>query len=117
MADGLYYSDAIIWAKGTGVVGGYANGNFGPDDYMTREQLATMMYRYAKYKGYDVDKKTDLTAFPDAGNVTEFAETAMSWAVAKGLITGDNGNLNPQGTANRAVTATIMNRFVEAFGE
>ncbi len=117
VADGLYYSDAIIWAKGTGVVGGYANGNFGPDDYMTREQLATMMYRYAKYKGYDVDKKTDLTAFPDAGNVTEFAETAMSWAVAKGLITGDNGNLNPQGTANRAVTATIMNRFVEAFGE
>ena len=117
VADGLYYSDAIIWAKGTGVVGGYANGNFGPDDYMTREQLATMMYRYAKYKGYDTEKGTDLTAFPDAGNVTEFAETAMSWAVAKGLITGDNGNLNPQGTANRAVTATIMNRFVEAFGE
>ena len=117
VADGLYYTNAIIWAKGTEIVGGYADGNFGPDDYMNREQLATMMYRYAKYKGYDVDDSADLSEFPDAGNVTEFAQTAMSWAVANGLITGDGGNLNPQGTANRAVTATIMNRFVNAFEE
>lgn len=115
VADGLYYTDAIVWAKGTGVVGGYDNGYFGPDDFMNREQLATMMYRYAQYKGYDTAARADLSAFPDAGNVNAFAQEAMQWAVAEGLISGDNGMLNPQGNANRAVTATIVNRFVNAY--
>lgn len=113
----MYYSNPVIWAKDTGVVGGYDNGNFGPNDNMNREQLATMMFRYAKYKGYDITARADLGAFPDAANVNTFAKEAMQWAVAKKLITGDNGNLNPQGTANRAVTATIVNRFVDAFAE
>lgn len=113
----MYYSNPVIWAKDTGVVGGYDNGNFGPNDNMNREQLATMMFRYAKYKGYDITARADLGAFPDAANVNTFAKEAMQWAVAEKLITGDNGNLNPQGTANRAVTATIVNRFVDAFAE
>ncbi len=119
VAGGLYYSDAIAWAKETGVVGGYSNGYFGPDDAMTREQFATMMYRYACYKGYDVNisgSQDTFYAFPDAGQVTAFAETAMQWAVNRGLISGDQGMLNPQGTANRAVTATIMNRFIDVYG-
>ena len=100
-------------------MGGYSNGYFGPDDAMTREQFATMMYRYACYKGYDVNisgSQDTFYAFPDAGQVTAFAETAMQWAVNRGLISGDQGMLNPQGTANRAVTATIMNRFIDVYG-
>ena len=115
VADDLYYTNAIIWAKENKVVGGYENGNFGPDDYMNREQLATMMFRYASSAGYDTSKKADLNTFPDADKVNEFAKEAMQWAVAEKLITGDQGNLNPQGTANRAVTAAIMKRFAEAY--
>lgn len=112
---GLYYTDAIIWAKETGIIGGYDNGTFGPVDNMNREQLATMMYRYAGTKGYNTSKRADLSTFPDAGNVHTFAEEAMQWAVAEGLITGDNGYLNPQSNANRAVTATIIYRFLNVY--
>ena len=69
--------------------------------------------------GYDVNisgSQDTFYAFPDAGQVTAFAETAMQWAVNRGLISGDQGMLNPQGTANRAVTATIMNRFIDVYG-
>lgn len=70
-----------------------------------------MMYRYAKQKGWDVSVKGNINGFPDAGNVTTFAREAMSWAVGMGLISGDQGKLNPQGESSRAVTATIIQRF------
>lgn len=117
VAPGLYYTEAISWAKMTGVVGGYSNGNFGPNDSVNREQIATMMMRYADYKGYDISARADLDSFPDAGNVSDYAQEAMEWAVAEGLITGDNGALNPQGNSNRAVAATIVNRFTNAYGD
>lgn len=112
---GLYYTDAVIWAKEAGIIGGYDNGNFGPVDNMNREQLATMMYRYASTKGYPTTKRADLSSFPDASNVQPFAQEAMQWAVAEGLISGDNGYLNPQSNANRAVTATIIYRFFNIY--
>lgn len=113
--DEQFYTNPVMWASSeeVGVINGYADKTFGPADLITREQFATMMYRYAKYKGYDTKKTSDMKDFPDTDKVSEFAGEAMSWAVAEGLITGDGGKLNPQGTASRAVCATIIMRFME----
>lgn len=80
---------------------------------ITREQLATILYRYAKQKGYDVSKSAALTGFSDADKVSGYASEAMQWAVAEGLLQGSNGKLNPQGSATRAQVATILMRFME----
>lgn len=80
---------------------------------ITREQLATILYRYAKQKGYDVSRSAALTAFSDADKVSGYAAEAMQWAVAEGLLQGSNGKLNPQGSATRAQVATILMRFME----
>ena len=80
---------------------------------VTREQLAAILYRYAKQKGYDVSKSAALTAFSDADKVSGYAAEAMQWAVAEGLLQGSNGKLNPQGSATRAQVATILMRFME----
>lgn len=114
--DGIWYTDAILWAAENGIVTGYTSGankgKFGPADQINREQLATMMYRYATYKlGEAPTESKELSTFPDAGNVNEFAKDAMKWCVAKEIITGDGGRLNPQGTTNRAVCATIISRY------
>lgn len=84
---------------------------------ITREQLATILYRYAKQKGYDVSKSAALTAFSDADKVSGYAAEAMQWAVAEGLLQGSNGKLNPQGSATRAQVATILMRFMEKFAK
>ncbi len=92
--DGEFYTDAVIWAssENVGVITGYAGGElFGPSDMVTREQMALMMYRYARYKGYDTTKASDLTGFPDKSEVSEFAEKAVSWAAAEGLLKGRSG--------------------------
>lgn len=78
---------------------------------MTREQMVTILFRYAKIKGYDVSKRDDLGTFPDGDFVSEFAKEAVSWAVAEGLIQGDNGELNPLGITNRAQVAAVIERF------
>lgn len=84
---------------------------------VTREQLATILYRYAKQKGYDVSKSAALTAFADADKVSGYASEAMQWAVAEGLLQGSNGKLDPQGSATRAQVATILMRFMEKFAK
>lgn len=84
---------------------------------VTREQLATILYRYAKQKGYDVSKSAALTAFADADKVSRYASEAMQWAVAEGLLQGSNGKLDPQGSATRAQVATILMRFMEKFAK
>lgn len=84
---------------------------------ITREQLATILYRYAKQKGYDVSKSAALTGFSDADKVSGYASEAMQWAVAEGLLQGSNGKLNPQGSATRAQVATILMRFMEKFAK
>ena len=84
---------------------------------MTREELATMIYRYAKGKGIDVSEKVELERFPDYQSVTSFAEEAVEWAVAKGIITGDQGHIQPQKGASRADTATMIMRYVKMYGK
>lgn len=116
VADNQFYSEAVTWAAKNGLITGYtSNHHFGPNDYITREQLATMMYRYAEYKGYDVSETADYSSFPDADLVTEFAQTAIGWSVEKGLITGKNGNLEAWNNACRAECSAIINRFVGGY--
>jgi|GEM_PF-1982398 len=115
--NGAFYVKPALWAYQAGVISGYQNGNFGPADKINREQMATMMYRFANYKGYKPEANGDISAYPDASNVSGFAAEAMKWAVGNGIISGDNGKLNPQGTANRAVCAMIIMRFMQKYGE
>lgn len=115
--DGTFFTSPVMWASGSGVqvIKGYDNGYFGPSNWITREQMAVMLYRYAEFKGIETDKRTDLDTFPDASKVSGFALDAMQWAVAVGIITGDNGYLNPQGSTSRAVCATMIQRFCETY--
>lgn len=104
----------ITWCNENGIITGYENGYFGPNDSLTREQLATILYRYAKFRGFPARTDVSLSAFPDANKVSGFALEGMKFAVKYGLIGGDQGNLNPQGTVNRAVAATILCRYDQA---
>lgn len=116
-----WFKDPVLWAAENAIVTGYTDSKeFGPNDVVTREQMATMMYRYAKnYKKYEVSEDGDYSSFPDAKNVQEFAQDAMKWAVKEGIITGKTINgvlcLDPQGSANRAECATIIQRFMEKY--
>ena len=109
---GKYYSAAVSWAAGEGIVTGSGSGNFNPTGKLTREQLAVVLYRYAQYEGRDVSRRADLGAYKDGAKVSSWAKDAMSWAVAEGLITGSNQkNLTPGGSTNRAQLATILMRY------
>ena len=113
---GSYYEKPITWAAANGIVNGYSADRFGPDDPITREQLAAILYRYAQTKG---EGFTGAWYFPldfaDAASVSEWADEAMHWCVMNGLINGSNGSLNPAGTASREQTAAILHRFCENF--
>ena len=114
--DGAWYTDAIVWAADNGLVEGYGNGRFGPMDYITRQQLATLLFRYAKYKGYDVSvgEDTNILSYDDYAELADWAKPAMQWACGVGLINGrTESTLVPQGNATRAETATIIMRFME----
>lgn len=112
---GQWYTDAVAWATRNQIVTGY-DGAFRPDDPLTRQDMATILYRYASYKGYNVSARADLSAYTDAGQVSGYAADAMSWANAAGLITGVTaGTLVPQGHATRAEVAAILTRFCENF--
>ena len=109
---GHWALEAIAWAAQNNVVAGYDDGTFGPEKLVTREEFAQMMYNYAKFKGYDLTAGGDLARFPDAGAISDWAETALSWANGKGLINGhDNGTIDPQGNTTRAQAASIMKNF------
>ena len=113
--DGLWYTSAILWAADKGIVTGYSNtGKFGPSDNITREQMAVMMFRYAKYKGIDTTETKSLSSFPDGDKVQVFAVDGMKWCTAKGIISGkgeEPKSLEPQGNTNRAECATIISRY------
>ena len=117
VADGMFYTKPAMWAKETGVIAGYADGNFGPADYITREQLSVILFRYAQYKGFDTTATDNLSKFPDKNKVSGFAKEGISWAVGTGLITGDQGKISPQGYAERAQAAAIFQRFMTKYGE
>ena len=113
---GKWYADAITWTAENGIFAGYGKDKFGPGDPITREQLAAIFYRYADYKGYDLTVKGDLDKFKDADKITDYAKTAMQWAVGSGLVNGKSGNLlDPQGTATRAEIAAMLHRFIEKY--
>ncbi len=112
-----WYRDAVAWAAETGVVTGRDAATFDPAGAITRQEMATMLYRYAQYRDYDVSQTVDLSGFPDSGAVSTYAQAAMAWANANGLIQGnpvDGINyLDPLGNATRAQAATILMRFCE----
>lgn len=111
-----FYASAAMWANNNQIITGYSDtGLFGGGNDILREQIAVILYRYAQYRGYDTSVKADIDTFPDAGSVSGYAKEAMQWAVAAGLIKGDNGCLVPQGTANRGECAAIIVRFSETY--
>ena len=110
---GAYYAAPVAWASANGIVNGYSDTVFKPDNPITREQLAAILYRYAQYKNVDVSRKNELLQFSDRAAVSPYAVDAVSWAVDAGLITGIDGRLEPAGSANRAQVATILMRFCE----
>lgn len=112
--DEQYCAEAIGWASQNGVVQGYSDTEFRPSREISREQLASILYRYAQLKGYDTSEQADLSAYSDASNVSGYAKDAMGWAVAKGLISGvTESTLVPGGSATRAQAAMILMRFCE----
>lgn len=116
VADGDWYAPAVRWAAGQGIVNGYGNGAFGPNDAITREQLAAILSNYAAYKGYSTAARADLSAYTDQPSA--WAQSAVQWAVAEKLITGKgSGVLDPTGQATRAEIAAIVMRFITAFGQ
>ena len=119
VAQGQWYSEAIRWAASEGIVGGYGNGLFGTNDPITREQFAAMLYRFAQEQGYDVSigENTNILSYTDVADLSEYAISAMQWAVGAGIIngTGDGSTLSPQGQATRAQAAVMLMRFCEEY--
>ncbi len=117
VANGQWYSEAIRWAATEGIVDGYDNGKFGPNDPITREQFAAMLWRYAKSEGYDVSvgENSNILSYTDAADVSEYAIPAIQWACGTGIIngTGDGSTLSPQDAATRAQAAMMLMRFCE----
>ena len=116
-----YYAEAIRWATSEGIAGGYGNGSFGPNDPITREQLAVMLYQYAWNMGYDlsIGEDTNILSYADFADLSEYAIPAMQWACGAGLIsgTGDGSTLSPGGSATRSQVAMILMRFCQEFVE
>ena len=110
---GTWYSNAVSWAAANGVVNGVGNNKFDPEGKITREQMATILFRYAQKEGIDTSKRGNLGDFPDANRVSSYAKDAVQWAVGEKIINGSDGKLLPQGSATRAQVATILVRFIE----
>ena len=108
-----YYGKAVVWAAEHGIAKGMTDTTFAPNMAVTREQMVTFLYRYAKFSGKDVTGSYDLTEFGDAQAVNDFAKAPMAWAVKTGLITGMDGLLNPKGNATRAQVATVFLRYCQ----
>ena len=112
---GMWYTSAVNWAAQQGLISGYGNSCFGPDDSVTREQLAVILYRYAQYKGYDDSASSSLSAFSDGNSASDWAVDALVWAVDHGVMTGKGGNiLDPTGTATRAEVAQMFMNYLTA---
>ena len=118
VAAGAWYADAVNWAAARGIVKGYDTGAFGPEDSVTREQLAAILYRYAQVKGYDTTQGgMAVREFSDSASISDWAQEAMAWAVNAQVLSGKgNGVLDPQGTATRAEVAQMLMNFVEHVG-
>ena len=117
VAAGAWYADAVNWAKENNIVSGYSDTFFGPEDTLTREQFAAILYRYAAYKGYDTTVSVDATldAYSDVSNISDGFDSVLLWANDKGYINGmTETTLDPQGSTTRAQSAAILLRFLRA---
>ncbi len=114
---GSWYANAVIWANSKGIVKGYNSDTFGPDDLVTREQLATILHLYAKFKGYDVSvgEDTNILSFEDAFDISEYAIPALQWACGAGIIQGDGAKLDPLGSGTRAQVAAMLAKFMSVY--
>ena len=111
---GRWYTGAVAWAAEKEIVKGYGNGKFGPNDPVTREQLAAILYRYTQYKGWSTTAASgSLKGFADAASVSSYAVDAMNWAVDEGLLKGANNKLSPKSNATRAQVAAIIHRYLK----
>ena len=116
IAAGAWYTNAITWASANGIVNGVSATAFAPDTHVTREQMAALMFRYAKYKGYNTTAAVELGGYADNGQISDWAYRAMQWASGVNLIQGRTSTtLVPNGTATRAENATILMRFLRQF--
>ena len=116
--DDQWYAKAVAWASANDVVAGYEDGTFRPTRAVTREEFAQILYNYAKFKGYDLSASADLGKFPDSGQVSSWAETALGWANGNGLINGhDDDRLDPKGSTIRAQAASILMNFDKGFAQ
>lgn len=114
-----YYGTAVYWARLNGIAGGYGDGRFGPNDPITREQMAVMLYRYAQHKSYDTTQSgMAIREYRDYGQISSYAQEAMNWANAMGIVSGTSeSTLSPQGQATRAQAAAMLMRFCERYAE
>lgn len=113
VADGRWYTNAINWAASNNIVSGMPDGSYAPNQALTREQMASILYRYAEYKGIDVNTRADLSKFTDGATTSSWAQGVVQWAVAEKLINGNGNELQPKGTASRAQVATVLMNFCE----
>ena len=112
---GSYYGNAVSWAKQNGIVSGVTENSFAPDTNITREQIATIMFRYAQYKGMNAVTLEENLHFTDSSEISDYAVSAMNWAVGTGLMKGKSATtINPKDNATRAEIAAILQRFIEA---
>lgn len=107
----MYYYKAVNWAIKNNIISGYNNGKFGPDDLITREQLAVILWKYSRYKGTYKNKTADYSKFSDSKKISDFAQKGMNWAVGVGVITGSQGKLLPQGNATRAEAVSMIYKY------
>ena len=108
-----YYANSVAWAEDAGIVKGYSEAEFGPDDIITREQLAAVLQRYANTKGIETEAGGDIEQFADRADISAWAEESMRWAVGSGIITGHGSTVDPSGNATRAETAAMIQRLTE----
>lgn len=116
VSDGMWYTDAVVWATKAGIIKGMEDGQFHPNSIVTREQMVTIVHRYATYGGFDTSAYSDLSGYADAGQIQPYALRAMQWAVGMGLIKGiDSVTIDPAGGATRAQVAAILTRFFQTY--
>ena len=115
--EGRFYADAVVWAAENGIVKGVTEELFVPNRFVTREEMVTMLARYAELNGVEITTEGSLSAYPDADQVSNYAVAYMTWAVENGILNGAEGMLIPRKTATRAQAAAVLLRYCEAFGE
>ena len=115
MADSDWFAAKVKWAAAAGIVSGYTDGSFKPNKQVSRQELAQMIFAYAKYKNVDVSASGSLAGFSDSNAAGGWARPALQWAVGAGILSGSNGRLMPANSAKRCEVASMFMRFVENF--